>query len=241
MRQGGFVRTERDAEIVSWIGRVGAAGAEHVMQRFGMSRTRSYARLNRLVTDGLLDAHALLHGKPALYTATAEGLRWVGMQRLGAFRLSAGGFEHQRQVASAAVALERAPQGWQLMVEREFRVVEAEHSRLLASVAVAELPGGNQAVHRPDLALASADGRVLAVEVELTIKARRRLEVICRGYARARHVHHTYYLAAPAAGRAVSRAVERERAEDRITVLPLEQSGVVLELGCGEVSRAGAR
>ena len=29
------MQTEKDAEIVGWIGRVGAAGAEHVMRRSG--------------------------------------------------------------------------------------------------------------------------------------------------------------------------------------------------------------
>ncbi len=33
------MHTEKDAEIVGWIGRVGAAGAEHVMGRFEMSRS----------------------------------------------------------------------------------------------------------------------------------------------------------------------------------------------------------
>jgi len=63
------------------------------------------------------------------------------------------------------------------------------------------------------------------VEVELSVKAARRLVAICRGWARARHVSHVYYLAAPAAARAVSRAVRETRAEDRITVLTLDEIG----------------
>lgn len=30
------MQTEKDAEIVGWLGRIGAASAEHVMARFGM-------------------------------------------------------------------------------------------------------------------------------------------------------------------------------------------------------------
>jgi hypothetical protein len=33
------MQTHRDAEIVDWIGRLGAAGAEHVMSRFSLSRS----------------------------------------------------------------------------------------------------------------------------------------------------------------------------------------------------------
>ncbi len=36
------MQTEKDAEIVGWVGRVGAAGAEHVMGRFGMRRSWAY-------------------------------------------------------------------------------------------------------------------------------------------------------------------------------------------------------
>ena len=215
------MQTEKDAEIVGWIGRIGAAGAEHVMGRFAMGHSRAYARLSRLVSDGLLEQKVLLYRKPGLYLATAEGLRWCGLERLGVHRVGSGGFEHARQVAAAAVALHRGFPGWELLSEREIRVEESDRGELLASARLGELPGGRPALHRPDLALISPDGRVLAVEIELSIKAPRRLAAICRGWARARHVSHVYYLADSAPARAVSRAIAETRAEDRITVLPL--------------------
>jgi DNA-binding IclR family transcriptional regulator len=92
------VQTERYAEIVDWVGRLGAAGAEHVMARFHMGRSWAYARLNRLVADGLLEQKQLLHRQAGLYVATAEGLRWRGLRRLGAPRISVG--EHGLQVAA---------------------------------------------------------------------------------------------------------------------------------------------
>lgn len=61
-----------------------------------------------------------------------------------------------------------------------------------------------------------------AIEVELSIKAPRRLQTICRGYARARHVSHVYYPAPAPARRAVTRAVAEVRAENRIAVLALD-------------------
>jgi hypothetical protein len=41
--------------IAGWIGRVGAAGAEHAMDRFAISRTRAYSSLSRLVASSLLE------------------------------------------------------------------------------------------------------------------------------------------------------------------------------------------
>jgi len=216
------MQTERDAAIVGWTGRLGAAGAEHVMGRFDMGRSWAYARLSKLVKDGLLEQRILLYRQPGLYLATVDGLRWQGLARLGVYRVSPGGFQHAQEVATAAVALHRVlPAGWRVLSEREIRLQESDEDELVASAKLGELPGGKPALHRPDLALISPEGRVVAVEVELSVKAPRRLAAICRAWARARHISAVYYLATPAAARAVQRAISETRAEDRIVVLPL--------------------
>jgi hypothetical protein len=232
------MHTEKDAEIVDWIGRVGAAGAEHVMGRFEMSRSCAYEHLSRLVWDGLLEQKVLLYRKPGLYVATVEGLRRCGLERLVTYRVSSGGFEHAQEVASAAVALHAGLPGWELLSERELRVEEGDRAELVASARLGELPGGRPALHRPDLALISPEGRTLAVEIELSIKAPRRLGAICRAWARARHVSHVYYLADAAPARAVSRAIAETRAGDRITVFPLQDAASLIEAEREEASDA---
>ncbi|HEX3432724.1 MAG TPA: hypothetical protein VHT25_01555 [Solirubrobacteraceae bacterium] len=215
------MQTDRDAQIVSWLAGIGAASAEHVMGRFGMGRSWAYARLSRLTADGLLDHRRLLYRTPGLYLATAEGLRWTFSERLGVYKLGPGGFQHAWEVATVAVALHRALPGWELLSEREIRACENDQPELVASASLGELPGGRPALHRPDLALVGPGSRCLAIEVELSIKAPRRLQTICRGYARACHVDHVYYLATPPVARAVSRAVAEVRAQEQITVLAL--------------------
>jgi hypothetical protein len=226
------MHTDRDQEIVRWIGGLGAAGAEHVIERFGITRTRAYARLGKLTAAGLLELRPLLHGQPGLYVATAEGLRWQGLQRLGVCRVGPGGFVHAWEVAGAAVALERGFPGRPVLSEREIRVRERDEGGPVASAKLAELPGGRAFLHRPDLALVSPGEPVIAIEVELSPKAPRRLEEIYRAWARARHVEVVYYLAAPAPARALERAIGRVRACDRITVIPLDdvRRGSWLEL-----------
>jgi hypothetical protein len=224
------MQTEKDAEIVSWIGRTGAAGAEHVMGRFAMGQSWAYARLSRLVWDGLLEQKTLLYRKPGLYIATTEGLRSCGLERLGFYRISPGRFLHASELASQAVALHRGFSDWELLSERDIRAEESEHAELVASARRGDLPGGRSALHRPDLALISPEGRTLAVEVELSIKAPRRLAAICRGWARARHVSHIYYFATPAVARAVDRAIAETRAEDRITILPVRSTASLIDI-----------
>jgi hypothetical protein len=63
------MHTDRDREIVAWIGALGAAGAEHVMERFAMGRSQTYARLALLVQDGFLELRAVLAGPPSRSTA----------------------------------------------------------------------------------------------------------------------------------------------------------------------------
>ena len=227
------MQTERDALIVDWVGRIGAAGAEHVMRRFGMGRSWAYTRLSRQVALGALEERRLLYRQPGLYVATSDGLRGQGLSRLGVYRVSPGGFVHAREVAAAAAALHFALPGFQLLAERELRLVESDEGKLLASVKVGELADGLPALHRPDLVVRrgrqDAGGRGRAVGEGAEAAAR-----ICTAYARARHVDHVYYLAEPAPARAVARAIAETRAESRITVLPLADAAALGRLEAGE-------
>ncbi len=215
------MQTDRDSEIVYWIGRLGGAGAEHVTREFMMSRSAAYQRLRSLTRDGLLEHHAVLYGRPGMYTATPAGLRWQGISHLRACNIRPGSFEHAWQVAHTAVELGEAMPDWDLISERELRAIESEREELLASARVGQV-ASRAILHRPDLVLSCTAGLVIPVEVELSTKSASRLAAICRGWARARHVNTVYYLAALGPARAVQRAVDATRTADRIRVLSLE-------------------
>lgn len=215
------MQTYRDGQIVAWIGRIGGAGAEHVMRRFGMGRSMVYHRLNTLTRDGLLEHHMVLYGRPGLYTATTEGLRWQGLDRFPVFKVRAGGFEHACQVAHTAAELHQALPDWDVVGEREIRFIEYDGMDLFASAKVGRV-ADRHVLHRPDLALALPGTGVVPVEVELSVKSASRLAAICRGWARARHITSVYYLAAPEPARAVKRAIAATHATDRVRVLALD-------------------
>lgn len=185
------------------------------MVRFGLGRTAGYRRLAAAVGAGLLEQVRLLHGEPGLYVASRSGLRWAGLEQLGPCRVSVAEFAHWQACARLAAAL--GADGARTWSERELRVAEREAGRLIGSVRV----GQSERLHRPDLVLPGEGERVLAVEVELSVKSPRRLEAICRAWAGARHVAAVRYYAAPAPARAVARAVRVARAEDVIEVRPL--------------------
>ena len=81
---------------------------------------------------------------------------------------------------------------------------------------------GRAGLHRPDFALIRRDGQhVVAVEVELTLKNRTRLERILRGYLRNQNVSVVRYHAAPPIADAVRRAARAVGAEAILELAPL--------------------
>ncbi|HEY5193141.1 MAG TPA: hypothetical protein VIJ39_04615 [Solirubrobacteraceae bacterium] len=216
------MQTHRDAQIADWIARLGAAGAEHVMSRFSLSRSVAYARLNSMVRDELLEHHAVLYARPGMYTATSAGLHWQGLESLGKFAVSPGGFEHAWQVTQATVQIENSLAGWTVFSEREIRAVETNSGKLFASAKTGAV-ADRLALHRPDLAVERPGGKVTSIEIELSIKSSSRLAAICRGWARARHIDHVYYLATPGPASAVKRAARNTHATNRVRVLAIEE------------------
>jgi hypothetical protein len=212
------VLTVRDGELVEWLGRLGAAGVEHVMAGFGMGRTVAYRRLAVCVGAGVLERVRLVHGEPSLYVATRLGLGYVGLSQLEVCRVSVASVSHWR--ACADVALQLAGEG-RVRSVRELRVAEREAGRPIASAVIGEFPGGGAKLHRPDLVLRAPDGSMIAVEVELAVKGATRLEQILRGYAHNRGLTRVRYYATPQAARPVERASRAARTCDLVEVLAL--------------------
>ena len=174
--------TERDMTIAAWIGRQCAVRTEHVMARFSIGRTATYRRLHELVEFGLVRRHRLLYNDGGLLTATAEGLRWAGLDRLAPARISLALVPHI--IASAALAAELEPTltAERLLSDREHRASENAAGEPIASAIVGRQSDGRPGLHWPDFALITRVGQqVTAVEVELTLKNRTRLERILPG------------------------------------------------------------
>jgi hypothetical protein len=209
------VLTMRDAELVEWLGRLGAAGVEHVMARFGMGRTVAYRRLAACVQAGVIERARLVHGQPSLYLATRLGLAYVGLSQLEVCRVSVASVHHWH--ACADIALRLTSEG-PLRSVRELRLAERERGHPIASAILGDLPGGRLKLHRPDLVLRRADGSTVAIEVELAVKGASRLERILRGYAHNREITGVRYYASPQAARAVRRASRVARTTDLVEV-----------------------
>ena len=218
--------TARDQALVAWIGRLGAVGAIDVMGRFGIGRSQAYHRLGVLVRAGLLEPRHLLLGQPTLYVATRDGLLWAQLARLEPCRVGVANATHWMMCARVAVVLERTEPGYRVWSEREVRAAELDAGGAVASAELGRVPDGRPRLRRADLVLMPRDDhrRPVAVEVELAVKGARRLDAICRAWARCRLIDHVRYYASPAAGRAVARAAARVHADDVIEIYSLDKT-----------------
>jgi hypothetical protein len=209
---------------MQWVARLGAVTAEALAISQNTTHGSARGRLQAAERAGLLACARPLARQPALYTLTRVGMRSCGLRGLDPCRVSASGALHLIACAMVAAALERGYPDHRVLGERELRRDERELGVPVASARMGVGSHGEPLLHRPDLVLCPdepAAGLPVAVEVELTIKAPRRLTEICRAWARCRTVAGVLYIAPPEVGRALERAIARAHAHERIVVVGL--------------------
>ena len=208
-------RATREREIVTWIARMGAVSIEHVRRRWSVGRSVGYGLVARLVDAALIERVATLPGDPTLLRATHHGLRYARLG-LAVGKINPGQVDHWLACSDVALWAESEWGADALMSERELRFAERDSRRPIGSALVGELPSGRELLHRPDF-LVTENGSSVAIEVELTPKAPRRLEQLVRAWRRARHVERVLYVVPSGpTERAVRRAIQNKRAEERV-------------------------
>ena len=224
--------TDRDMKLVRWIGRHGAVQTAHLMARYGMGRTATYRRVHELVAYGLVRRHRVLYNDGGLLTATADGLRCAGLEPLKPARVSLAQLPHTIVSATLAAMLEPRLVDTTLLSDREHRAAETAAGQPIASAILGPPRDDRSRLHRPDFALVGADGEnVIAIEVELTLKTKARLERILRGYLRNQNVSRIWYYAPTNIGEAVRRAARAVGAEGVLELAPLPAADASISRG----------
>lgn len=228
MVRAGNTHSPERLSMLRWTVRFGAVTPEALAQHGGWTLASARGRLLAAERAGLLRGRRVLAGAPVLYTATRAGLRASGLRGLEPCRVTVANAPHTIECARVAAALERAYPDHRVMGERELRRDERESGTPLASACLGHGPGGAPLLHRPDLVLwpdGACERLPVAVEVELTVKAPRRLLEICRAWARCRCVAGTLYLASEPVQGPLARAIERAQAGERIALVALDALG----------------
>lgn len=213
---GPWGAASRDEELVRFLGRHGIATVRQVMSEFAIGRTAAYRLLAACTERGLIERDDSLRREPSVFYATREGLRWAGLDYPVA-KLSPSLIRHGLRCTSMAQAL-REEFIIGVHTERDLCWVHRQMGKPIASAKLGSRPDGGPRLHRPDLAVITRAG-VIAIEVELSAKAPRRLEGIMRAWRRSSWVTEVrYYCEAGQTRRAVERAILATRSQERVRI-----------------------
>lgn len=218
MRTRGPQITDRDREILGWIGRYGMVTAEQVAAKFfgradgDVGKRAAYRRLAVLEEMRLVRRDRTPFWRaPNVLRVTTLGAE-VGELGVRPARYVEGEIRHSIAVVDLAEELMAANLGAKLRTEREIRT-ERWHSRQAAD----DIRGGRGRV--PDAELTLKDGRVVGVELDLTPKRSKDFERILRAYKQERFDEVWWYVL-PGAVERVAKLVTENRADDFVSVRP---------------------
>jgi DNA-binding transcriptional ArsR family regulator len=153
----------RDLDVVAWVAEQYAARVDQLEILLGAGPRTVQRTLARLREHGLVTTRRLLAGEPVWVLPTAAGLRASGSS-FCVWQPRVGLLAHVAAVNDVRLHIQRRSPGSQWIAERT-------------------LARDRQASeHLPD-AVVLADGQLVAIEVELTVKSQRRVTTILDGLA----------------------------------------------------------
>jgi hypothetical protein len=210
---GGTRITDRDVEILTWVGRHGVVTPQQVGRRFfvhegQVAQKRAYRRLAKLEELELIRRDAPFARHPEILRLRSRGAALAQTDLLPA-RYVLREIPHDLAVVDLVEELLAKNRGATLQTGREVR-----RQRL------AERLDGKRHVGRgrvPDAVLILKSGKKVAVELQLTPKRTRDDMAVLEGYGQDRFDHVWWYVPDIAVER-VRRLVTAKRAEDLVEV-----------------------
>jgi len=189
--------TERDLELLRFVAAHRFVQAEHLHHLIAADRSVTYRLLSRLTNSGLLRYERVFHAQAGVFMITNGGLAVIDSP-LPRPQIDLRLYRHEQHVPALWLAATDGLLGpvARVRTERELR----HYDRLPDTGEVVGVRlggfhrGGRPRVHHPDLAIAHPDGTLTAVELELSLKANRRLEEILLGYVLDQRLRVALYL-----------------------------------------------
>lgn len=170
---------ERDAAILRRVNGFGFASAEHIRRFMGVGQTAAYVRIKKLVEGGYLTRERVLHGQARIHKVTKKGVTASGDALLPLKYVSLGTFRHDYTLVDLALWLE-AQTGGRFHPDRRIRHDEG-------------LSGVGQLGHIADGYLYIGEDKPIAIELELSVKSRKRIQDIIHGYGGNLAVKEVWY------------------------------------------------
>ncbi len=202
--------------MLSWIGRHGMVTADQVAQHFfsrdgGTVGTRAaYRRLRKLEEERLVRRDVTFARWPAVIRVTGPGAR-VAEIAVDPARLVWAEVRHSLALVDLTEELLAANPGARLVTEREIRAL-----RFRELAEKTRRPGFGRI---PDGILHLADGRTVAVEIDLTAKRQRDVERILLGYKQERY-DKVWWFARPGLVPRLADIMKTNRVDDLVDIRP---------------------
>ncbi len=170
--------TKRDLEILHFINQFGFCEMPHLNRRFNFKKPRNYQVVKRLLKEGLLQRQFLFYGKSGIYTLSEEGAKYTDFPPLR--RLPLAIYDHEITLIDVHTILMKQHPTARWVSERELKLKKFSK-------------GFGQRGHVADGKLIFPDNKVVAIELELTVKGQRRIEKILKHYSRDTDIHEIWY------------------------------------------------
>jgi hypothetical protein len=184
--------TERDIEILRFINDFGFCEMVQIERRFLLKKPRNYEIMRRLLRNGFVNHRRIFFARHGIYYLSAKGALCTNLPPID--RVTIGQYEHQVSVINVYMKLRVLHPEAIWISERQLK-----HDKYFDGVG--------KRGHLSDGVLMFQDGKKIAVEVEISVKGKNRIDKILKGYAAQFELKEVWYFCLPGVLSVLMRAV----------------------------------
>lgn len=193
---------DRDLKLLKFMSGFSFMVSEQCAQYLGVSEVIVRRRLRRLVELELVEAENVLGSRRLFYRVSRAGLNFLGVAAEGSMPkgVRIGQMEHDKVVVDLAVDFAVANPDFEVIGEAQIRRLDG---MLLEAgdepeFAVKRVSGGRLVHVFPDVVAVSPAGHRFFLEFEHSLKDKKRLKSLMRGYILSEKVSAVKYFGVPA-------------------------------------------
>lgn len=170
--------TTRDIEILEFINEFGFCEMPQIMKRFGLTRARGYQIMKRLTNAELILHERIFHGGHGVFYLTRKGAECTDLPPIK--NIPKDTYEHQLAIIEVYFKLREQYPEAEWIGERRIK-----REKFMGGIG--------KKGHLADGILLFPDHKEIAIEVELTMKSKKRLEDIIWGYFGHKYIKEVWY------------------------------------------------